>query len=415
LIDFFEENVNSFSHTVTDYLIELDRPFRVLEKMCPFNMATNNDDWRYNEDLAFDAIHYIENEVSARLRVSLAEREPEKRYIDGYEEKQSIQIGQISIILAENLGAQSPYLVCNRENGEDYNHSAFPSYVSAMREFTVRQTTLVNVLEAERESRSGHGVDEAALTSEHCLPGSGAVDFTGKPIIVKASELSPEFRCSDFQLLLCTHGSGARPGKNSRTVFGTELYSGDIVCYGRYQIEGVADESKLPQWAKTKLEIMRDKEIFEYGGHHFKPVRQFRDGEIVNPLANDSRPWKQDAQYAMRNMMSDFSLGISSYDWNKTDAAYSTDAFYAASGDCTADIFKCIENGKLYVPGENELFRYNEPPQKDKAAQKHTRTSKPEQPPSLLGEVREAAELAKQRKAERGNAHAPKKRGELEV
>ncbi len=60
-------------------------------------------------------------------------------------------------------------------------------------------------------------------------------------------------------------------------------------------------------------------------------------------------------------MASDFSLGISAYNWKKNDAVYSIDTFYAASGGSIADIFKCLENGKLYVPGENELFRYNEP------------------------------------------------------
>jgi hypothetical protein len=57
-----------------------------------------------------------------------------------------------------------------------------------------------------------------------------------------------------WQPILCTRGSGARPGKYDRTVFGTELYSDDMVCYGRHQIEGVADESKLPQWARMETE-----------------------------------------------------------------------------------------------------------------------------------------------------------------
>jgi hypothetical protein len=412
--DFFEANIGEFSQKLTDYLTTVDKPLAELAEMCPYRMATDNDDCSFNEDLAFDAVHYIENEVGVRLRANLTERGPEKRCIDGYEEKQSVRIGQVSIVFAENLSAFSPYLVCNRENGEDYSRSAFPSYVSAMREFTARQATLVNALESERKSRSGRGVDEAVLTSEHCLPESAVADFTGKPIVVKAGELSPEFRYSDSQLILCTHGSGARPGKYDRTVFGTELYSGDTVCYGRHQIEGVADESKLPQWAKTKFEIMRDKEIFEYGGYHFKPVRRFRDGELDKPQENDSRPRKQDARYAMRNMSSDFSLGITSYDRKKTDDAYSADAFYAASGDSTADIFKCIENGRLYVPGENELFRYKEPPQNEKPAPSLAKPQK-EEPPTLLDELSDAKEEAAARNAAPKDKPQTKKRGEAEI
>ena len=39
---------------------------------------------------------------------------------------------------------------------------------------------------------------------------------------------------------------------------------------------------------------------------------------------------------------------------------YNYKAFYAAAGNSTFDIFKCSENGKLYVPGAFELFGYTE-------------------------------------------------------
>ena len=159
---------------------------------------------------------------------------------------------------------------------------------------------------------------------------------------------------------------------------------------------------------------LRDKEIFEFGGYHFKPVRQFRDGEIDKPLANDSRPWKKDAAYAFRNMASDFSLGISSYDRKKTDAAYSIDAFYTASGDSTADIFKCIENGRLYVPGENELFHYKEPPPHEMSSQNKAKPKKKE-PPTLLDELSDAKAEAAARNAVPKDRPQTKKRGDVEV
>jgi len=43
---------------------------------------------------------------------------------------------------------------------------------------------------------------------------------------------------------------------------------------------------------------------------------------------------------------------------------YTMKGFYAvclaACGDDSADFFRCIDNGKTYIPGENELFIYNE-------------------------------------------------------
>jgi len=119
-----------------------------------------------------------------------------------------------------------------------------------------------------------------------------------------------------------------------------------------------------------RMEAYKEPGVFEYEGYHFKPYRQFRKGEVERRLKGDSRPHKIDAAYAMRNMSSDFGLGLSKYDWKKSDTSYSHDGFYVASGNSEADIFKCIENGKLYVPHENELFQYNEPPQKEKTAKK---------------------------------------------
>jgi len=161
------------------------------------------------------------------------------------------------------------------------------------------------------------------------------------------------------------------------------------------------------------IEVLKEPGVFEYGGYHFKPYRQFQKSEIKRRLAGDSRPWKTDTAYAMRNMSSDFGLGLSKYDWKKSD--YSHEGFYAASGNSDADIFKCVENGKLYVPHENELFHYTEPPLNEKAVEKPAQPPKSKKPPTLLDEIREAAELVEQRKAARGNPQAVKKHNVSEI
>ena len=79
---------------------------------------------------------------------------------------------------------------------------------------------------------------------------------------------------------------------------------------------------------------------FEYQGYHFEPVGMF------------PADWQKDAGHAL---VSDPNLGISGYFGSKHP--YSHGAFYAAGGT-TADIFRCVENGKYYIPGENELFEY---------------------------------------------------------
>ena len=173
-------------------------------------------------------------------------------------------------------------------------------------------------------------------------------------------------------------------------------------------MDGRAVYPVMPVPAPTNrvIEAVMQPGVFEYGGYHFKPYRQFRKGEVERRLEGDSRPWKIDAAYAMRNMSSDFGLGLSTYDWKKDGTDYSHKGFYTASGNSDADIFMCVENGRLYVPHENELFQYNEPPQKAKAADKK---------PSLLGKLDDNKQKVERDKAANKDKPATKKRGSTEV
>ena len=95
---------------------------------------------------------------------------------------------------------------------------------------------------------------------------------------------------------------------------------------------------------------MSDRKIFEYGGYHFTPIRKFHKKE-------------GDFFVISKRLASDFNLGLCTYqDWPK--APYDYKDFYTVSTDKECDIFRCEENGLLYVPGKNELFIYHEPKQK---------------------------------------------------
>ena len=146
------------------------------------------------------------------------------------------------------------------------------------------------------------------------------------------------------------------------------------------------------------IDATKEPGVFEYGGYHFKPVRQFRKGEAYRKLKGDSRG-KADMQFAMRNMKDDLNLRI---DWT----GYTHEKFYAVSGS-DADIFQCVENGKLYVPCSGKLFMYSEPPQKERPAGEKT---------SLLGRLDGAKAEAARQNAERADKPAPnQKRGDMEV
>ena len=294
LMALLEENIGEFSCETTDYLIMQDRPLAALYEMTPISLVVNRSDYDYDFGKLGEFVDAVEAEISSRLQnrkkhglaegTGGAQNQPEtpgERVIEGFEEKHCVEIAGKYIVLAENPAAAEPYLVCNIQYSnmfgvamieERHDAAVTDNYLEAMREFVNRVDGFLKTLETEQRST---GLPFQALTAAgHCLPGSQSADFNGKLIIVKASALKPECRTATSQYMRCSHGNGARPGSLGTSVFGTELFSGKSVCYQRYQIEGVADLEKLPEWAKSKMaaETAKNKsnEMSEpaYSGRH---------------------------------------------------------------------------------------------------------------------------------------------------
>jgi len=280
---FIQDNIGAFSHTVTNYLTTLDRPLASLMEMCPFSLATDKDEWSYNEDLTAEAVRLIEQRVTditeredetylnkqtkreVEAVIEFDEFADERREIDGYEETQSVLLANHLVILAENHAADEPHMVCYCKLDTDvyYNKCTTADYIEALSLYAAGIQSFVQIAENERD-----GNKSMKLTAAHCLPDSKDTDYTGKLVIVDAKVLKQKYRASASQLIQCTHGNGARPNAIGRSVFGTELYSGVQTAFDRSAILGVADESKLPKWAADKLgikELTSKATLKEYG------------------------------------------------------------------------------------------------------------------------------------------------------
>ena len=83
--------------------------------------------------------------------------------------------------------------------------------------------------------------------------------------------------------------------------------------------------------------------VFEYQGYHFEPVGILPQGLEGKELVNQTR--------------GNTELHLTAYE-REDDILYSYAGFYEASGSSKADIFRCMETGRNYIPGENELFGY---------------------------------------------------------
>jgi hypothetical protein len=374
IINFMEDNISGFSRDVTDYLMELERPFAALNEMIPQHLKRDISGSFLDEETQDKFIDHVETQVEERLKnrsnKATVSRESEKLNIEGYEERTTIQLAGRAVVLAENPVADKPYMVCKCrwDNpisfNEYYDVMVTADYLNAVKLFVNYQSELLEQLTDERQR---FGLPFQTLTSANCIPNSMNESLEDKLIIIKPEALTPEYRSAEYQLKICTGGFGASPNSRGNAVFCKDFYSGKQSRFERWDVAGVADIQTLPAWVDKKIalkEALKEPGVFEYGGYHFKPLRKFRKGEIDKPLANDSRPWKQDARYAMRNMQSDSELALRNDGTAKT--VWSHEAFYTASGNSKCDVFRCIENGKLYVPCENQLFRYDEPPQKEK-------------------------------------------------
>ena len=86
-----------------------------------------------------------------------------------------------------------------------------------------------------------------------------------------------------------------------------------------------------------------DEGIFEYQGYHFEAIGMLPEGIEGKDLVAQTR--------------SNTELHLSTYH-TEDFPKYSYDDFYAVSNAPTADVFRCLETGRNYIPGENELFGY---------------------------------------------------------
>jgi len=98
-----------------------------------------------------------------------------------------------------------------------------------------------------------------------------------------------------------------------------------------------------PESESVIVQEQWDENVFEYQGYHFEPVGILPQGLEGKELVNQTR--------------GNTELHLTTYE-REDDILYSYAGFYEASGSSKADIFWCMETGRNYIPGENELFGY---------------------------------------------------------
>ena len=93
--------------------------------------------------------------------------------------------------------------------------------------------------------------DIPPLQKTDCITGSENSDYTGKILMVAAESLMKRLQTADNSLWIANHGTGCLPGKNDRTVHVTNLYTGAIGAFGRYEFYGVVKPESLTDWLRN--------------------------------------------------------------------------------------------------------------------------------------------------------------------
>ena len=189
----------------------------------------------------------------------------EKRVFHGYEVLHSFHIGDRELLLGINKKEELPYLLadCYRDNDfgiERYEDAmGGDDYLEIMELFSAR---LARQLEQVRMQRTERAITAEQLTGAYCIAGSNRSHYENQVVIIAPSALRAEYATMDYQLVLAHSGNGCNPNGRGQAVFCTNIYTGENNRWQRYDILGIANMEKIPQWAKEKAEklvVIREK------------------------------------------------------------------------------------------------------------------------------------------------------------
>lgn len=99
-----------------------------------------------------------------------------------------------------------------------------------------------------------------AVGPDSILPESYHDNYEGKLLVLRPEALKEDYRHEEFQYFFAQSGFGCDPSKLGTKVFGKFLIDGEETAFHRYNFFGIADEEKLPDWAKERLRQMTAQE-----------------------------------------------------------------------------------------------------------------------------------------------------------
>lgn len=272
----------------------------------------------------------------------------EKRTVRGYEIKSAVFIGNKELLLGVNMNNSEGeyYMTCYAERDfiiETYTDARVSdNFLEIAEIFAARLKEQVETTIAAQDEICK---ERKIITSKMCNTYIFSESLVGKILVINPNELRPEYRTDINQIIFCKGGNGANPYGHGTSIYGDYLATGKKTMFHRSDILGELKPEYYPKWAEKRIAVVNEfhenEYVFEYGDKHFLgvgifPPKNARD--FSRTLQN-----KHELKFKKRN---------------GDELSYTYRSFMNVSKSVNCDVFKCYENGKLYVPGENELFEY---------------------------------------------------------
>ena len=184
----------------------------------------------------------------------------EKRMAGDYEIIHAMQIGDLEIVVGENLSATAEhrYMCAHCESNILFERfddvMVSDDYTEIISLYGQRITQQAVKTRTELHCDEVSGISNEAITAKACTLISSADDLYNKVIVIKPEVLRREYQTVTHQVMLCDGGFGASPNSRGSACHCINLYSGKASRFERSDVLGILEGAQIPKWAQEGLE-----------------------------------------------------------------------------------------------------------------------------------------------------------------
>lgn len=176
------------------------------------------------------------------------------RMVNDYEIIHSFYVGEKEVIVGENKNAEYRYFCGYYETNEIFSQAVncqlSNDYLEIMQIYCDRTKEQVELCKAKEIEGA------KPITADMCNDAiDGNMNLNKKVVVIKPDVLRREFQNEHHQLMYVTGGNGAMPNSRGTKVYGYILGNKNKseTYFRRYDIMGIMDKDKLPEWASKSL------------------------------------------------------------------------------------------------------------------------------------------------------------------